>query len=348
MKQKQYKYDVFLCHNSQEKAQVEKIRTQLLQAGVYAWLDKYDFEPFRRWQDQLEEIIPQIKAAAIFIGSSGVGPWADIEMKEFLVEFAKNPKLRMGLVILPGCPDELINTVPRFLKGFHWVDFRQQNPEPMEQLIWGITGKKSGTTPQIQPPTATVNLASEKGIDYTRLRDLLAAKNWKEADQETYRVMIQAVGKKESYYFTEREVLNFPCTDLRTIDRLWVKYSNGHFGFSVQKEIYLSVGGKADGKYYKEAWEKFGDRVGWRVKNSWIYDRDVNNSFPTIYYLKVDTSSPRGNFPFLIPPHLDIFLEIESFKKIEPVNLLKIGEKEEKEWVRSLDYMWSLLSHRDL
>ncbi len=41
------------------------------------------------------------------------------------------------------------------------------------------------------------DLSSEKGIDYTKLRDLLAAKNWKEADTETYRVMIQAVGKED-------------------------------------------------------------------------------------------------------------------------------------------------------
>ncbi|GAX38743.1 GUN4 domain-containing protein [Nodularia sp. NIES-3585] len=142
----------------------------------------------------------------------------------------------------------------------------------------------------IQPPTATDNLDSEKGIDYTRLRDLLAAENWKEADQETYRVMIKAVGKKEGDWFTEGELLNFPCTDLRTIDRLWVKYSNGHFGFSVQKEIYLSVGGKADGNYDSEAWKKFGDRVGWRVNGSWI--RYSNVTF--------DTSSPRGHLPINI------------------------------------------------
>ncbi len=65
-------------------------------------------------------------------------------------------------------------------------------------------------------------------------------------------VMLQAVGRKENDWIREKELLNFPCTDLRTIDRLWVKYSKGHFGFSVQKEIYLSVGGKPDGKYDKE------------------------------------------------------------------------------------------------
>ncbi|WP_292749063.1 GUN4 domain-containing protein [Nostoc sp. NMS4] len=351
--------DVFLCHNSKEKAQVEKIRAQLLQEGIDAWLDKYDFEPFRRWQDQLEEIIPQVKAVAVFLGSSGVGPWADIEMKEFLVEFAKNHKLRIGLVILPGCPDKLIDTVPRFLKGFHWVDFRLQNPDPMEQLIWGITGQKPKTQPitlsqlpqkpsdrrqflkwvgwgslglvtsvvgagilsqggnlpvvtNNKPtntessqtaipetkPTSSIplreqreernSLESERGINYTKLRDLLVAKNWKEADKETYRVMLQAVKYEYGNYFTSEELFKFPCTDLRTIDGLWVRYSNGHFGFSVQKEIYLSVGGKADGKDYEEAWKKFGDRVGWRVNSSWINYSDVN----------YDTASPKGHLPY--------------------------------------------------
>jgi uncharacterized caspase-like protein len=71
------------------------------------------------------------------------------------------------------------------------------------------------------------DLSSEKGVDYTKLRDLLKAGNWKEADYETYLVMIQAVGKKENDYFERDELLNFPCTDLRTVDHLWVKYSNG-------------------------------------------------------------------------------------------------------------------------
>ncbi|MCF4970207.1 GUN4 domain-containing protein [Nostoc sp. CMAA1605] len=130
-------------------------------------------------------------------------------------------------------------------------------------------------------------LASEKGVDYTKLRDLLAAKKWKEADYETYLVMLQVVGRKDEDWIRSEELLNFPCTDLRTIDRLWVKYSNGHFGFSVQKEIYLSVGGKPDGQYYKEAWEKFGDRVGWRVNGDWILYSNIT----------FDTSSPKGHLP---------------------------------------------------
>ncbi|HLO83674.1 MAG TPA: serine/threonine-protein kinase [Nostocaceae cyanobacterium] len=134
------------------------------------------------------------------------------------------------------------------------------------------------------------DLSSERGIDYRKLRDFLAAGKWKQADKETYLVMLQAVGREEEYWIREEELLNFPCTDLRTIDRLWLKYSNGKFGFSVQKRIYLSVGGIADGKYYPEAWSKFGERVGWRVKGEWIYYEDVTFSISV---------APTGHLPYL-------------------------------------------------
>ncbi|WP_375469468.1 GUN4 domain-containing protein [uncultured Nostoc sp.] len=279
------KFDVFLCHNSKDKPAVIQLAEQLKQRGISPWLDIWHLRPGFSWQDSLDEQINQIQSAAVFVGNSGFGPWQDQEIKAFIRAFV-NRKCPVIPVLLADAPQEPV--LPVFLQGLMWVDFRLQNPEPMGQLMWGITGNKPGTTPIIQPPTATDDLASEKGIDYTRLRDLLAAKNWKEADKETYLVMILAVGKKDGDWFEEDELLNFPCTDLRTIDRLWVKYSNGHFGFSVQKEIYLSVGGKADGKYYKEAWDKFGDRVGWR-RSSWINLGDVN----------FDTSAPRGHLPVL-------------------------------------------------
>ena len=142
------------------------------------------------------------------------------------------------------------------------------------------------------------DLSSDRNVDYTRLRDLLKAGNWKDADYETYLVMIRVFGRESGDLIRPKELLNFPCTDLRTIDRLWVKYSNGRFGFSVQKKIYLEVGGKPDGKYYEEAWKKFGDRVGWRVKESW---RFTDVTFNIV--------APRGHLPY---PPTDPFISLLS------------------------------------
>ena len=112
---------------------------------------------------------------------------------------------------------------------------------------------------------------------YQTLEALLAAQDWKKADQETYRLMITTVGKEEGQWFDRKELLNFPCEELLTIDGLWRKYSQDHYGFSVQKEIYVKCGGKLDGNYPGDTiWEKFGDEVGWRVNGSWVRYYDLN------------------------------------------------------------------------
>jgi GUN4-like len=167
---------------------------------------------------------------------------------------------------------------------------------PTQQSRKGrIAGEKLGldlgaSFRQTKPPVED-DLSSEKGIDYTKLRDLLKEQKWKEADQETYNVMIRAVGKKSGNWFTADELLNFPCTDLKTIDALWVKYSKGHFGFSVQKQIYVECGGTLDGKYPgNKIWQKFADRVGWRKDDRWLSYDELNPSF----------SSPNGISPRLI------------------------------------------------
>jgi hypothetical protein len=136
-------------------------------------------------------------------------------------------------------------------------------------------------------------LHSEKGIDYSTLRDLLKAGDWRAADEETYKTMIQAVGKSPGNYFTKHDLLTFPCADLHTIDRLWVKYSQGKFGFSVQKQIYVDCGAKLDGEYPGDKiWEKFCDRVGWRIEGEYVTSYQTLKANPSL--------SPRGEFPFWV------------------------------------------------
>ncbi|MEH2260288.1 GUN4 domain-containing protein [Nostoc sp.] len=137
-----------------------------------------------------------------------------------------------------------------------------------EQAEAEILGQEQQSTPN--------DLSSEKDIDYTRLRNLLKAGNWKEADQETLAVMLKATGKEQQGWLDPESINNFPCTDLRTIDQLWVKYSNGRFGFSVQKRIWESVGGNPNANY--DTWCKFGDRVGWRkgfINKGWKDSEDL-------------------------------------------------------------------------
>jgi serine protease Do len=123
--------------------------------------------------------------------------------------------------------------------------------------------------------------------DYTKLEQLLAAGLWKEADEETNRILGEVLEKKEGGPINE-SIENFSCPDLRAMNRLWVKYSDGRFGFSVQKKIYQSVGGTK--KYNPEVWKAFGEAIGWKnkgEKGKWL-DRDQ---------LTFNTKAPQAHLP---------------------------------------------------
>lgn len=121
---------------------------------------------------------------------------------------------------------------------------------------------------------------------YELLEKYLKNGQWEEADQETYRLMITTVGKEVGQWFDREELLNFPCEELKAIDGLWLTHSNGHFGFSVQKNIYLSekCGGIADGRYYEEAWDKFCHEIGWQERGEYVP-------------IKYSTASQAGHLP---------------------------------------------------
>ena len=167
---------------------------------------------------------------------------------------------------------------------------------------------------------------SEKSANYTTLRDLLKAQKWKEADRETYRLMITIVGRKEGDYFRKEDLLNFPCKDLKTIDRLWVQASQGRYGVSVQKEIYVRCGGKLDREYPgDEIWRKFGTEVGWRVNDS-HWKRYSDLTWDSIY----------------VPGHLPNTSHIKSF---HDTGIVLFSSKDRRIPMYSRS---SLLSHKDL
>lgn len=122
--------------------------------------------------------------------------------------------------------------------------------------------------------------------EYIQLSRLLRVQKWKEADIETRRLMLSIVEveRRADCLLTQDDIEQFPCIDLRTIDQLWIHYSQGHFGFSVIATIYREV----DRDY-----QLLAERVGWRRGDEWISYNDV----------VFNTSAPVGHLPltWLVP-----------------------------------------------
>lgn len=133
-------YDVFLCYKSEDKQAVKDVGNQLKDRGIAPWLDMWDIPPGKPWQREIEKQIETISSAAVFVGQAGIGPWQQLEIEAFLREFVSR-NCPVIPVLLPDAPDK--PKLPPFLSGMQWVDFRRSDPNPMEHLLWGITGKRA-------------------------------------------------------------------------------------------------------------------------------------------------------------------------------------------------------------
>ena len=118
---------------------------------------------------------------------------------------------------------------------------------------------------------------------YSHLENLLITQQWKEADQETRKLILQSVGREKQGWLNHESIINFPSKDLVAINQLWVKYSLSRFGFSVQKKIWLKVGTQVD--YKTES--KLGDYLGWR-------SRGVEKSYDDLTF---SLEAPLGHLP---------------------------------------------------
>jgi hypothetical protein len=181
-------FDVFLCHNGKDKPEVKRIGELLRAQGIAPWLDEWELRPGLPWQRALEEQIEHIKSAAVFVGSNGRGPWQDMELEALIREFVDRgcPVIPVVLADAPDKPQ-----LPPFLRGMTWVDFRKSDPNPMERLIWGITGTNpnaggsaagSGGSQNVQgqasvsgstPPAVPTGLTPRKRRDLEKKRDML-------------------------------------------------------------------------------------------------------------------------------------------------------------------------------
>jgi hypothetical protein len=130
-------------------------------------------------------------------------------------------------------------------------------------------------------PQGRVPMPSERGIDYAPLQALLVAQSFEEADRLNMQKLCELAGadaaRRKWLYFTEVE--QFPLTDLQTLDALWRLYSEGKFGFSRQREIWLGLG---------QNWDKLWTRIAWRNETTWT-------RYPNEFIW--DLSAPDGHLP---------------------------------------------------
>ena len=127
------------------------------------------------------------------------------------------------------------------------------------------------------------NAPSEVGFDYSPLQEYLLNESFEEADRFTSSKLRELAGEKavKRGYVYFSEVESIPTIDLSTLDKLWVVYSRGKFGFSVQAKILDSVGGRYD---------KLWPRIGWKKDGIWT-------RYPKAFNWSIE--APNGHMPLV-------------------------------------------------
>ena len=155
--------------------------------------------------------------------------------------------------------------------GAGWIlqILQRHHPEALE-AIPGVSG-------------GWFQMPSSCGIDYSDLQSALLNQEFEEADRLTSCTLRQLAGDQavERGYVYFSEVPPMKPLDLTTIDRLWIAYSQGRFGFTVQSRLLSALGGR-----YDRLWPK----IGW--KNDGVWTR-----YPGSFQWSMD--APEGHMPLV-------------------------------------------------
>jgi archaellum component FlaC len=154
------------------------------------------------------------------------------------------------------------------------------------------------------------SLISEAGIDYIRLQNFLVAGEWEKANSETgaiintllYRLGEKSLEPKQWQWWgktteLKEEYIDFdkfyqrfkklPCKELNIIDKLWIKYSYGRFGFSIQQRLYDS---------FKRDIVALVKAIKWA---SWDYEEERYYWNEEDEYKKYSINAPVGHLPII-------------------------------------------------
>ncbi|MEM8831887.1 MAG: GUN4 domain-containing protein [Cyanobacteria bacterium P01_G01_bin.19] len=152
-----------------------------------------------------------------------------------------------------------------------------------------LLSKEENSATQIEQLAQCAEISTRKNRDllsYRQLESFLKVQQWRKADRETLNLMLKAKNRQPDELLSNQDIADFPCQVLSEIDRLWVEYSNGRFGFSTQVKIDDEQCSKYS-DFYPAAYRCFAEEVGWLKNNRWIDYSQV----------EFDISAPSGHLP---------------------------------------------------
>jgi len=152
-------FDVFLCHKGSDKPAIRAIADQRAAGASFLGSTRSSgdaaFRGSESWSHRFRGS-PPLRSS----WEGGLGPWREAEQEAFLREFG-NRGCPVIPVLLADAPEQ--PSLPLFLQGMTWVDFRRAEPDPLDQRVFGITGARPQAPLQRRGPQRSAELQVSKG-----------------------------------------------------------------------------------------------------------------------------------------------------------------------------------------
>lgn len=214
--------------------------------------------------------MPDLQQSDISIPNSGATP--DSGVSDYMTDLlnrlkSESAKTQLQLIQELEKSGELgLKALMSFLSDRRSAFLASASPTPIDGKAYQILIASDQPLYQeflkTQFPQGLMPGRSERNVDYGALQNLLARQEFQAADRLTIEILCALAGdasaQRKWLYFTD--VKDLPIADMQTINALWQVYSEGKFGFSVQRDLWLSAG---------KNWESLWVVIGWKSGNAW-------------------------------------------------------------------------------
>ncbi len=184
-------YDVFLSHNSQDKAEIEEIALRLQDdASITSWLDAWAIRGGVSWEREIETALSSCKSCAVFLGKHGWGQYHLKEARYALQRHAQLAEFPVIPVLLPGARAQDQSELGDFFEATQCINFAGglYADEPFERLAASIRSETPYPEgpPQISP--------------YTIRRD---ARRWVRSRRKDKSLLYQGTALREAQWIAQ-------------------------------------------------------------------------------------------------------------------------------------------------
>ena len=131
-------FDILLCYKEGDALEIRKIEQQLKMADITLWKAGISSSNLQgSVLRELDQHLSRIWSMAVFFGSNG-GPWEKEIIEDIILEFREEHRTVIP-VILNGAAQVSNLKLPFYLRRLGAVDFRQNDPDPIQRLLLGVT-----------------------------------------------------------------------------------------------------------------------------------------------------------------------------------------------------------------